>query len=106
MLHTVNDDTGTQVPPNQFQHPFILHALREQTHQHVVVNAVEERRQININHDAVSGSDVFTHAPNGLMRATSGTETVTVIAEQRLVDRGEYLREILPHEVLWAWLVG
>jgi hypothetical protein len=60
-----------------------------------VIDAVEERRQIDVHHHTVSCSNVVAHLLDRLMRVTSGAKPVTVVAELALEIGRELLRDRL-----------
>ena len=58
-----------------------------------MIDAVEERRQIDIDHGTVFRPEVVTHLPHGLVRVSIRTEPVTLVAELALEPWRELLRD-------------
>ena len=71
---------GVQERPDEFQQPFVFDTLGDLCHQFVVINSIEKLLQIEINHPAVAFGNVPLCLRYSLMRRSSRSKTVTVIA--------------------------
>src|SRR6266508_3655470 len=76
--HTVRKDSRVQVATDEPQDPTILNAFRQLSHQHIVVDAIKERFQIDVDHHPASFVDVALRSADGVASTSSWTEAVAV----------------------------
>lgn len=70
-------------------------------HQAVVVDGVEELREIHFHHELVALGDVPLGLRDGLMRTLARPESVTEFRESRVEVLGQHLRDsLLDHAIL------
>ncbi|MDT4861351.1 hypothetical protein FQZ97_959530 [compost metagenome] len=84
-----------QIPPDQFEHPGILHLPCHPRHQDVVVDPVEELLQVDVHHPAPAGLHVPLCLQDRLLSAAPRPEAVARLGEPRFVDRLENLQQRL-----------
>ena len=93
--HPVGHAAGLQVATDESQHPLVPDALLQPSHQHVVVDAVEERFQVHIHHHPLPVLDVLLRLAHGIVCAAPGSETVAVFREGGVEHRLKHLQDAL-----------
>ncbi len=69
--------SGTQVFSDEAQDPFVANFSRHSVHQDVMVDRIEEFRQVHIDGDAVAFSDILAGLVNRMMGGPSRAESET-----------------------------
>jgi hypothetical protein len=91
----VHHDAAVQRAPNESKQAPVTHLARHSRHQHVVLDAVKEPLQIDVNDPGVPLDHECPGGTHRLMGTASGTEPVAVWRELRIEDRRERLRDSL-----------
>jgi hypothetical protein len=89
----VDHDARPQVPPDQRQQPFVADLPGHPHHQHVVLDAVEEFRQIHVNALTKSGADVGLDLLRCSLGGASGSKAEARFREAGIEDRREDLQD-------------
>ena len=79
--HPAIHDPDIQIRPNQPDHSGIIDAPLEPVDQDVVVDPVEELRQVHIHHHALAGLDVAPRGLDRVVRPSARAKPVAVFAE-------------------------
>src|SRR4030065_2438971 len=66
-----------QVFPDQAKNPFVANLSRYTAHQNVMVDRVEELRQVHIDGDAIAFTDILAGLVNRMMGRPSRSESET-----------------------------
>ncbi len=97
--HAFHQSPATQVPANQFQHPFVPDDGPDSLHQDVVMHPVKELLDVQIDDPVPALPDhVITRRSHGFVSAASRSEPVAVFAEPRFEDRPQHLQQQLLEE--------
>jgi len=73
-------------------------------HQRIVVDRVEEFRQVHIHGRAVPFPDVLLHLPDSIVGQSTRPESKTRFRETRIKDRDHYLADgLLNQPVQYRW---
>jgi hypothetical protein len=70
---------ASKVATDQSQHPLVLDALRQSPHDHIVIDAIEELLEVDIDHDPLSFLDVPLRFAHGTVCVASRSEPVAVL---------------------------
>ena len=93
--HPRRHHPGPQIPSDQPQHLLVPNHFRDPLHQNVMVDVVEELRDINIHHPVLARADVSLRRSYGVVRAAPRTKTVARLAEPRIENRLQHLQQRL-----------
>ena len=93
--HPRRHHPGPQIPSDQPQHSLVPNHFRDPLHQNVMVDVVEELRDINIHHPVLARADVSLRRSYGVVRAAPRTKTVARLAEPRIENRLQHLQQCL-----------
>jgi hypothetical protein len=85
--HPVRHGTGSEIAPDEPEHPSVRDPLRQLPHQHIVVDPVEKLLQVHIHHPAPARLDVSLRLTHCLMRTPPRPKTVAVFRETG-IDHG------------------
>jgi hypothetical protein len=88
-------DTGVQVATDKPQHPLVLDALVQSSHEHVVVDSVEELLEVYIHHDPLAFLDVPLRLAHRLVCVASRPEAIAVLREGGVEHRLQDLQDAL-----------
>lgn len=95
-----NQNPRPQVFADQPQPPLVAHLPTHAGHQDVVLDVVEEFRQVQIDADAVACADIGLYPPKCSMGAAFWSEAETRIRKPRIADRPQDLCDgLLNHPV-------
>src|SRR5271156_6363852 len=75
---------GVQERPDEFQHPLVIDALGDLSHQSVVIDSIEEFLQGEVNHPAISCGDMPLCLCHSMMGRSPRSKTVAVIGKLRV----------------------
>ncbi len=90
--HPVDHHAGLEVAADQPQHPDVLDSLGHPSHQHVVVDPVEELLQIHVHHPPLAALYVLARFPHGVVRSSPRAKAVAVLREGWVEPRLQYLQ--------------
>src|SRR5271157_1189569 len=82
--HPVHHRAPPQVLPNQMQHPFVTNHYRNPSHQNVVIDLVEELRDVYIHHPVLPSLRILLCGAYGVLCAAPRPKPITVLAEGRI----------------------
>jgi hypothetical protein len=88
----IADDPGLQIAPQQPQHSLVIDPSGDPRHQRVVLDAIKERLQIDIDNPRRVILHELACPQDGLMGRAPGPKPEAVIAEMRLKDGLEHLQ--------------
>ena len=86
---------GFQVAPNQPPHTRVFDLTRQQVHQQIVVDPVEEFLQVQFHAPAIARRHMGAGHFDGLVRAAPRTKAVAEVREQRFEKRRQLLQQRL-----------
>jgi hypothetical protein len=90
--HPVSHDARFQICPEQLEHLLVMHPSCEPRHQHVVLNPIKERLQVQIDTPRRVISNELACPLDRTMRRAPRPETEAMGMEMRVKDRREHLR--------------
>jgi len=100
----VRQHAGGQVASHQSKHPPVRDARRHASHQLVVIDPVEELRQVDIDDELIAFGDIGLRLCHRLMSGALRPEAVAVFAECRVPQRLQPLQHrLLDHAVNDSW---
>ena len=100
----VVEHTGRQVAPDKPKHPPVRDARCHPCHEFVVINPVEEFRQVYIDNEPIALGDIGLRLRHRLLGRAPRPEAVAVLAERRVPQRLEPLQHrLLDHTVDHGW---
>ena len=91
--HPAIHDPGVQIRPDQPDHSSILDAPAEPVDQDVVVDPVEELRQVHVHHHALARLNVRPRGLDRIVRTPPRPEPVAVVAEGGVDQRLQLLQQ-------------
>ena len=95
----LHQNPATQVPANQFQHPFVPDDGPDSPHQEVMMHPVKELFDVQIDDPVPAAPDhVLTRRSHGVVGTASRSEPVAVFAEPRVEDLLQRLQQQLLDE--------
>ena len=93
-----------QVTANQVQDALVLDAAPNAHHELVVVDLVEELRQVDVHDPIVARFDIFPRELDRIVSASARSKPKAEIAERGVEDRREHLKERLLNQAIRdAW---
>lgn len=93
LKHAVVHDAAIEICTNQPENSGVLDAFLQAAHQDVVIDAVEELLEIDIDHDPASGLNVGLRMNNGFLCATPRPEAIAVGTERGINQRLQYFQQ-------------
>lgn len=98
-LNAVTDQNARpQIAPDEGQQSLVAHLSGHAGHQDVVIDVVEELRQVEIDRDAIAGLEVGLHLLECAVGGTSGSKPVARCRKFRIEDRRHDLSDGLLHD--------
>src|SRR6516164_6160872 len=98
------EHSGGQVSPDQPENPPVRNPRRHRGHQPVVVDLVEELRQVDIDDKPIAFDDVGLRLRHRLVSRAARPEAVAVLAECRVPQRLKPLQDrLLDHAIDHGW---
>jgi hypothetical protein len=79
--------TGRQIASDEPKHPPVRDTRRHAGHEFVVIDPVEELRQVDIDNELIAFGDEGLRLRHRLLGGASRPEAVTVLAERRIPQR-------------------
>ncbi len=93
--HALAHDSCVQIRTNQPDDTGVLDAFLEPADEHIVVDAIKEFLQIDINHHAVASLHMLLCCQHRVARPTAGPKTMTVFTKSGIDQRLQYLQQRL-----------
>ncbi|MNG14945.1 hypothetical protein D3C84_987390 [compost metagenome] len=96
--HSIGHHPRFQEAANQPQEANVLHPIGESSHQHIMIDSIEEFLQINVHHPVLSFGYILFRLGHRIQRASLRAKAVATLRECRLENRLQYLMERLLDE--------
>jgi hypothetical protein len=88
---------GFEHPANEFKDTLVLDPLGQSCQQPLVIDPVEEFRQINVHNGCVAALQMFPRLRYRGLRPASTAEAVAAVVKGRLENRFQHLQNRLLH---------